>query len=83
MSRHAHIKLGDTCEIVEIHPQNAFYEKKERFLGKRVIVVKIYNERTAELWLDVDAVLLEEAYPYKKGREVPLYKVRLKKHIIN
>jgi len=83
MRRHEHIEPGDICEIVEIHPENAFYERKEKFIGKRVVVEKIYNERTAEAWLDVDVVLLDDIYPYKKGREIPLYKAKLKRIDVN
>jgi hypothetical protein len=83
LKKHEPIEPGDVCEIIDIHPVNAFHSKKKNFIGKKVAVEKVYNERSGDAWLDVDVVLLEDAYPLKKGREVPLYKAKLKKLVIN
>jgi hypothetical protein len=74
---------GDVCEIIGIHPDSALFTKKRNFIGKRVVIEKIYNERNCEEWLDADVVLLDDAYPFKKGREVPFYKAKFKKMVIN
>jgi hypothetical protein len=83
MGRHNSIEPGDICEITDIHPDDDAFRRKEKFIGKRVVVEKIINERTCDVWLDVDIVLLDDAYPFKKGREVPFYKVKLRKILIN